>query len=214
MITDANSDRHPAVKDCLDYTLFSWTRQSGLEPIDARRAEGVYIYDRDEKRYLDFSSQLMNVNIGHGHPAVKAAVVKQMDELCYVYPGMATEVRAKLGKKLAEITPGNLKRTFFTLGGADAVENAIKLARSVTGRSKIVSLYRSYHGSTYGAMSAGGDPRRFGMDDHEMLDRMKSNKCGILAMHERIKCMVSAATAMMMNDVPPRMRPTPFGGNS
>lgn len=152
------------VQDCLDFTLFSWTRQGGLDPIDAYRADGVYIYDRAGKRYLDFSSQLMNVNIGHGHPKVKAAVVKQMDELSYVYPGMATEARAKLGRKLAEIAPGSLTKTFFTLGGAEAVENSIKLARAVTGRPKIVSLYRSYHGATYGAMSAGGDPRRFAMD--------------------------------------------------
>lgn len=152
------------VADCLDYTLFSWSKQGGLNPINVQRGEGVYIYDRDGKRYLDFSSQLMNVNIGHGHGKVKAAVLKQMDELSYVYPGMATEARARLGKKLAELAPGSLTKTFFTLGGAEAVENSIKLARAATGRSKIVSLYRSYHGATYGAMSAGGDPRRFGMD--------------------------------------------------
>ena len=152
------------VKDCLDHSLFSWTKQGGLNPINAQRAEGSYIYDRDGKRYLDFSSQLMNVNIGHGHTKVKEAVTKQMDELSYVYPGMATEVRATLSRKLAEISPGKLNKTFFALGGAEAVENSIKLARAVTGRNKIISLYRSYHGATYGAMSAGGDPRRFGMD--------------------------------------------------
>ncbi|MEM7455426.1 MAG: aminotransferase class III-fold pyridoxal phosphate-dependent enzyme [Planctomycetota bacterium] len=154
------------VQDCLDYTLFSWMKQAGLDPIDAHRADGVYIYDRDGKRYIDFSSQLMNVNIGHGHRRIKEAVTDQMDQLSYVYPGMATEARGTLGRKLSEITPSRLTKTFFTLGGAEAVENAIKLARAVTGRSKIVSLYRSYHGSTYGAMSAGGDPRRFGMDSH------------------------------------------------
>jgi taurine--2-oxoglutarate transaminase len=152
------------IQENLDYTLFSWSNQGGLNPINAERAEGSYIYDRDGKRYLDFSSQLMNVNIGHGHPKVKAAVLKQMDELSYVFPGAATEVRGKLGKKLAELAPGNLTKTFFTLGGAEAIENAIKLARAYTGRHKIVSLYRSYHGATYGAMSAGGDPRKFGMD--------------------------------------------------
>lgn len=153
-----------SIQNCLDHTLFSWSKQSGLNPIDACRAEGVYVYDRDGKRYLDFSSQLMNVNIGHGHAKVQAAVNQQMEQLSYVYPGMATEARAKLGRKLAEIAPGNLNKTFFTLGGAEAVDNAIKLARAVTGRPKIISLYRSYHGATYGAMSAGGDPRRFGMD--------------------------------------------------
>lgn len=152
------------VDDCLDFSLFSWSKQSGLDPIDVERAEGVYLYDRKGKRYLDFSSQLMNVNVGHGQARIRDAVTRQMNDLSYVYPGMATEARARLGKKLAEITPGRLTKTFFTLGGADAVENSIKLARAVSGRPKIVSLYRSYHGSSYGAMSAGGDPRRFGMD--------------------------------------------------
>ena len=161
------------VQDCLDYTLFSWMKQGGLNPINAKRAQGVYVYDQDGKRYIDFSSQLMNVNIGHGHAKVKAAVAKQMDELSFVYPGMATEARAKLGKKLAEITPASLTKSFFTLGGAEAVENAIKLARAVTGRHKIVSLYRSYHGATYGAMSAGGDPRRFGMDQQAVPNHVR-----------------------------------------
>ena len=161
------------VQDCLDYTLFSWSKQGGLNPINAKRAQGVYVYDQDGKRYIDFSSQLMNVNIGHGHAKVKAAVVQQMDELSFVYPGMATEARAKLGKKLAEITPARLTKSFFTLGGAEAVENAIKLARAVTGRHKIVSLYRSYHGATYGAMSAGGDPRRFGMDQQAVPNHVR-----------------------------------------
>lgn len=152
------------VKDCLDHSLFSWSKQGGLNPINAANAKGSYIYDREGKRYLDFSSQLMNVNVGHGHPRIKEAVARQMDEVSYVYPGMATEARALLGKKLADISPGNLSKTFFTLGGAEAVENSIKLARAITGRNKIISLYRSYHGATYGAMSAGGDPRRFGMD--------------------------------------------------
>ena len=161
------------VQDCLDYTLFSWMKQGGLNPINAKCAQGVYVYDQDGKRYIDFSSQLMNVNIGHGHAKVKAAVLKQMDELSFVYPGMATEARAKLGKKLAEITPARLTKSFFTLGGAEAVENAIKLARAVTGRHKIVSLYRSYHGATYGAMSAGGDPRRFGMDQQAVPNHVR-----------------------------------------
>ena len=161
-----------AVNDCRDYSLFSWAKQGGLNPIDADRAEGAYIYDRDGKRYLDFSSQLMNVNIGHGHEKVRDAVHAQMGRLSYVYPGMATDARATLSRMLAEIAPGKLSKSFFTLGGADAVENAIKLARSYTGRSKIISLYRSYHGATYGAMTAGGDPRRFGMDSHQVPDHV------------------------------------------
>lgn len=151
----------------LDHTLFSWGKQSGLNPINAERAEGVYLYDRDGKRYIDFSSQLMSVNIGHGNRKVQQAVADQMNELSYVFPGMVTKVRGELGKKLAEITPGDLNRTFFTLGGAEAIENAIKLARVYTGRHKIIAQYRSYHGATMGAISAGGDPRKFPVDSQQ-----------------------------------------------
>ncbi|MBC8488403.1 MAG: aminotransferase class III-fold pyridoxal phosphate-dependent enzyme [Bacteroidetes bacterium] len=161
-------DKNEILQNNLKYTLFSWTKQSGLNPINVERAKGVYIYDRDGKRYIDFSSQLMNVNIGHGHPAIREAVLKQMEEVSYVYPGMITKVRGELGKKLAEISPGSLNKTFFTLGGADAVENAIKLARVYTGRHKIIAQYRSYHGATYAAMSAGGDPRKFPIDSQGM----------------------------------------------
>ncbi len=153
------------IKNNLDYTLFSWTKQGGLNPINASHAKGSYVYDRDGKKYLDFSSQLMNVNIGHGNQRITKAVANQMEKLSYVYPGMATEVRGALGKKLAEITPGNLTKSFFTLGGAEAIENAIKLARIYTGRHKIISHYRSYHGATCGAISVGGDPRKFDVDD-------------------------------------------------
>jgi len=148
----------------LNHTLFSWSKQSGLNPISIERAEGVYLYDRDGKRFLDFSSQLMNVNIGHGDQRITEAVKRQMEEISYVYPGMITDARGKLGKKLSEIAPNPLNKTFFTLGGAEAVENAIKLARMYTGRHKIITQYRSYHGGTYGAISAGGDPRKFPVD--------------------------------------------------
>jgi len=157
-------DKDNILQNNLDYTLFSWSKQAGLNPISIERAEGVYLYDRDGKRYIDFSSQLMNVNIGHAHPAVRDAVIKQMNEVSYVYPGMITKVRGELGKKLAEIAPGTLNKTFFTLGGAEAVENAIKLARVYSGRPKIIAQYRSYHGGTYAAMSVGGDPRKFPID--------------------------------------------------
>ena len=153
------------LKNNLDHTLFSWSKQSGLNPINVDRAEGVYLYDRDGKRYLDFSSQLMNVNIGHGDPRITEAVKRQMDQVSYVFPGMITDARGALGKKLAEISPGSLTKTFFTLGGAEAVENAIKLARMYTGRHKIITQYRSYHGATYGSISAGGDPRKFPVDN-------------------------------------------------
>ncbi len=148
----------------MDHTLFSWSKQKGLNPIVIERAKGVYLYDYDGKRYIDFSSQLMNVNIGHGHPKVREAVAKQMDEVSYVYPGMITKTRGELGKKLAEIMPGDLNKAFFTLGGAEANENAIKLARIYTGRHKIITQYQSFHGASYAAFSAGGDPRRLAVD--------------------------------------------------
>ncbi len=154
-------------QNCLDYTLFSWSKQAGLNPINAHRGEGIYIYDRDGKKYIDFSSQLMNVNIGHGDQRITEAVAKQMREVSFVYPGMATEARGTLGKMLAEITPGNLTKTFFTLGGSEAVENAIKMARMYTRRYKIITQYRSYHGATYGSMSACGDPRRHAVDSQQ-----------------------------------------------
>ena len=153
------TSKEEILKNNLEHTIFSWSKQSGLNPLNIANAKGVYLYDRSGKRYLDFTSQLMNVNIGHGDARVKEAVVKQMNEVSYVNPGMATEARGLLGKKLAAISPGTLNRTFFTNGGTEAVEHAIKLARLHTGRHKIITLFQSYHGATYGALSAGGDPR-------------------------------------------------------
>jgi taurine--2-oxoglutarate transaminase len=143
-----------------EYTLFSWSAQGALDPIPLARAEGVYIWDAEGHRYLDFSSQLMNVNIGHSHPKVVRAIQEQADRLLYAAPAFATRVRGELGRLLAQVTPGDLNKAFFTLGGADGIENAIKIARQFTGRHKIVTRYRSYHGATFGALSAGGDPRR------------------------------------------------------
>ena len=157
-----------SVQDCKDYSMFSWTKQAGVNPIHAVRAEGCYIYDNEGKSYLDFTSQLMNVNIGHGHPKVAEAVQNQMKDLSYVYPGMATDIRAKVSKQLAQLAPGTLNKTFFTLGGAEATENAIKLARVYTGRHKILAQYRSYHGGTMGAMSVSGDPRKHDVDAQQM----------------------------------------------
>lgn len=136
------SKKEEILKNNLDYTIFSWSKQAGLNPLNIKSAKGVYIYDRSGKKILDFSSQLMNMNIGHGHQRVTDAVVKQMQELSFVHPGMVSEARGTLGKKLAEITPGSLKKTFFTNAGAEAIENAIKFARLYTGRAKIVSLYQ------------------------------------------------------------------------
>jgi len=161
------SETQEIIQDNLDYTLFSWSRQKGLNPIAVKYAEGVYLYDYDGKRYLDFSSGLMNVNIGHGNQRVTEAVVKQMQEVAYVTPSCVTKVRGELGKKLAEICPGDLNKAFFTLCGATSIENAIKLARLYTGRHKILSRYQSYHGSSIGAMTASGDPRKLQVDSQQ-----------------------------------------------
>jgi len=142
------------------FTFFSWSVQSATNPIPITRANGVYFWDADEKRYIDFSSQLMNMNIGHQHPKVIKAIQDQAAQLCYAHPGMATEPRGLLGKRIAEVAPGNLKKTFFCLGGAEANENAIKIARFFTGRNKIMARYRSYHGATHGAIALTGDYRR------------------------------------------------------
>ncbi len=108
------------------------------------------------------------MNVGHGHPAITEAVTKQMEEVSYVYPSMITKVRGELGKKLAQIAPGNLNKTFFTLVGADTIENTIKLARVYAGRHKIIALYRSYHGVPYASIFVGGDPRKFSVDSQGM----------------------------------------------
>jgi taurine--2-oxoglutarate transaminase len=142
------------------YSLFSWSIQSATNPIPIARAEGVYFWDNDGKRYIDFSSQLMNMNIGHQHPKVVKAIQDQAAKLCYAHPGMATEARGLLGKRISEVSPGNLNKTFFCLGGAEANENAIKIARFYTGRNKIMARYRSYHGATHGAIALTGDYRR------------------------------------------------------
>jgi taurine--2-oxoglutarate transaminase len=152
------------IQDNLDYTLFSWSKQKGISPIAVKYGEGVYLYDYDGKRYLDFSSGLMNVNIGHGNQRVTDAVVKQMQEVSYITPSCVTKVRGEVGKKLASITPKGLTKTLFTVCGATSVDNAIKLARLYTGRHKILCRYQSFHGASYGAMSAGGDPRKLAAD--------------------------------------------------
>jgi taurine---2-oxoglutarate transaminase len=162
------SEAQEIIKDNLDFTLFSWSKQKGLSPIAVKYAKGVYLYDYDDKRYLDFSSGLMNVNIGHGDQRVTDAVVKQMQEVSYVTPACVTKVRGDLGKKIAEISPGNLTKTLFTIGGAEAIENAIKMARLYTGKHKIIARYRAFHGASYGAMTAGGDPRKLVSDAQQM----------------------------------------------
>jgi taurine--2-oxoglutarate transaminase len=143
------------------YTLYEWSAQSAVDPIAVDHAEGVYFYSPDGTRYLDFNSQLMSVNIGHGDKRVTSAIAAQADKLAYANPFMAHEPRARLGQKLAEIAPGDIDVFFFTNGGAEANENAIKLARQATGRQKILARYRSYHGATGQVINATGDPRRW-----------------------------------------------------
>ena len=143
------------------HTFFSWSVQGALDPIAIDRAEGVYLYTPEGERILDFNSQLMSVNIGHGDRRVIDAITAQASRLQYVQPAFVTEIRARLGAKLAEILPGDMDKVFFTLGGAEAVENAIRLARLYTGRHKILARYRSYHGATLGSMTLTGDPRRW-----------------------------------------------------
>src|SRR5438067_1486215 len=149
------------VQDAKDYVLYSWSVQNAINPIAVERAEGRYFYAYDGERYLDFASQLVNVSIGHSHPKIVQAIKDQAERLATIGPPMATESRSRLGKLLAEVTPGDLQMSFFTNGGAEANENAIKLARWYTGRHKIIARYRSYHGATGGAITLTGDPRRW-----------------------------------------------------
>ena len=141
------------------HTITEYAPQDAVNPIPVAKAKGVYFWTPEGKRFIDFNSQLMSVNIGHGDPRVIAAITEQLQKVTYVTPSMTTEVRARLGAKLAEITPGDIDAFFFTNGGAEANENAIKIARAVTGRQKILARYRSYHGGTAAAIAATGDPR-------------------------------------------------------
>jgi taurine---2-oxoglutarate transaminase len=144
-----------------EYVLHSWSVQSQIAPIPVAGGLGRYFWDYDGKKYLDFSSQLVNLSLGHQHPKVVEAIVEQARTLCTIAPSVANDKRSELARLLAEVTPGNLKASFFTNGGAEANENAIKLARWYTGRHKIIARYRSYHGATAGAITLTGDPRRW-----------------------------------------------------
>jgi taurine---2-oxoglutarate transaminase len=154
---DPNSKQ--IVQENREYTMFSWSVQSSSNPIHLKRGQGVWFWDGDDNRWLDFSSQLINLNVGHQHPKLLEAIKEQVDKLCFAGPSFATEPRGTLGKKLSEVT--GLAKSFYTLGGAEANENAMKMARLFTGRDKIITRYRSYHGATMGAMTASGDPRRW-----------------------------------------------------
>jgi taurine---2-oxoglutarate transaminase len=161
-VVDADSQAGARIRaEAKEYVLHSWSVQDAIDPIPVAGAEGRHFWDYDGNRYLDFASQLVNVSIGHQHPRVVAAIREQAERLCTIGPPMATEPRSTLARLLAEVTPGDLAMSFFTNGGAEANENAIKLARWYTGRQKVIARYRSYHGATAGAITLTGDPRRW-----------------------------------------------------
>lgn len=152
----------------LEHNFWTWSAQAKVNPIPVAKAKGVYFWDVNGKRYLDFNSTVMCVNIGHSDERVIEAIVQQARELPFAGPGMATRPRAALGKLLAQITPPGLTKYLYTLGGGDANENAVKLARGFTGRHKILTRYRSYHGATHGAIALTGDPRRVAWEPNTM----------------------------------------------
>ncbi len=158
--TSAPMTSEDMIRLCKQHTLYSWSAGRDVDPVPIAGASGCTFWTPDGHRLLDFNSHVMSVNVGHSHPRVIAAIKRQLDELPYAMPGSATAVRARLGKLLSEITPGDIDVFFFTCSGAEANENAIKAARLYTGRHKILSRYRSYHGATLGAALLGGDPRR------------------------------------------------------
>jgi len=160
-VTSENLTGEEIVNLCRRHTLFEWSAQAAVDPIPMARAQGIYFWTPEGKRFIDFNSQLMCVNIGHGDERVIRAIQEQVAVLPYANPFMATEVRGRLAAKLAELTPGDIDAFFFTNGGAEANENAIRIARLFSGRHKIGARYRSYHGGTAGALTLTGDPRRW-----------------------------------------------------
>jgi taurine--2-oxoglutarate transaminase len=160
-ITSAAMSGQEIVDLCRRHTIFEWSAQAAVDPIPVARAKGIHFWTPEGKRFIDFNSQLMCVNIGHGDERVIRAINQQAATLAYANPFMATEARARLGVKLAKIAPGDIDAFFFTNGGAEANENAIRIARMVTGRHKIAARYRSYHGGTAGSLTLTGDPRRW-----------------------------------------------------
>mgnify|MGYP003105913647 FL=1 len=146
------------------YNLQSWSKQRNIDPIPIEKADGIYFWDYDGNRYSDMSSQLVNMNLGFGNKAIGDAIKEQVDKFCFVGPSYGAESRAKLAKKVIELMPDNMGKVFFTNAGADANENAVKIARMFTGKSKIFSRYRSYHGSSFGAGNLTGEPRRYALE--------------------------------------------------
>ncbi len=146
------------------YNLQSWSKQKNLNPISVEKAEGIYFWDYEGNRYTDMSSQLVNMNLGFGNQAIADAIKAQVDQYCFVGPSYGAESRATLAKKIIELMPDTMGKVFFTNAGADANENAVKIARMYTGRNKIFSRYRSYHGSSFGAGNLTGEPRRYALE--------------------------------------------------
>lgn len=146
------------------YNLQSWSKQKDINPIPIEKAEGIYMWDFDGNRYTDMSSQLVNLNVGHGCRPIIDAIKEQAEKYCYLGPSYGAEPRGELAKMIIDLMPDNMGKVFFTNGGADANENAVKIARMHTGRQKIFSRYRSYHGSTYGAGNLTGEPRRYPLE--------------------------------------------------
>ncbi len=145
----------------LKYNLHSWSPQKDLNPIVVDKAENIYFWDVEGKKYFDMSSQLVNMNIGHGNKKVIQAIKDQADKLAFMGPAFAFDVKSEAARKIVEVAPDNMAKVFFTNAGAEANENAIKIARMVTGKQKMFSAYRSYHGATYGAANLTGENRRF-----------------------------------------------------
>jgi taurine--2-oxoglutarate transaminase len=150
-----------AYRDDRAHVFHSWSAQGALDPLVVAGAEGSWFWDEDGHRYLDFSSQLVNANIGHQHPKMVAAIKAQADRLCTIAPFHANDQRSEAARLIAELAPGDLDMVFFTNGGAEATENAIRMARLATGRNKVLATYRSYHGATAGSITMTGDPRRW-----------------------------------------------------
>lgn len=146
------------------YNLQSWSKQGNLNPISVEKADGIYFWDYDGNRYTDMSSQLVNMNLGFGNKAIGDAIKEQVDKFCFIGPSYGAESRAKLAKKIIELMPDNMGKVFFTNAGAESNENAVKIARMFTGKSKVFSRYRSYHGSSFGAGNLTGEPRRYTLE--------------------------------------------------
>ncbi|WP_189056247.1 aspartate aminotransferase family protein [Longimycelium tulufanense] len=155
------SDVHQVLTDDRDHVFHSWSAQAEITPLPVAGAEGCWFWDYDDNRYLDLASQVVNLNLGHAHPRLVAAITQQAERLCTIAPSFANDVRGRLARLIAERAPGDLDKVFFTNGGTEAIEHAVRMARQHTGRLKVLSAYRSYHGATSGSITLTGEPRRW-----------------------------------------------------